>query len=208
MSVITYSFILKPKRYLVSLLAIVCILVACHLVLGYINYNIVEVPWLLTQLFHLDEENNIPTWFSSFLLLNVTFFLFLKFQSTSVFKTHWLLVSLGFLILSLDEVAGLHETFNTAIDISWVYPAAALLFVIGLFFVPFALSLSKFLFSGFLLSALVFFGGAIGVELVSEDMDEETFAYIVATAIEEGMEMIGACMFMFMSQNTLKDSAA
>jgi len=36
-----------------------------------------------------------------------------------------------------------------------------------------------------LLSAIVFFGDAIGVELLSEDMDEEAFAYIVATAVEE-----------------------
>jgi len=46
------------------------------------------------------------------------------------------------------------------------------------------------------------------VELLSEDMDEEAFAYIVATAVEEGMEMIGACTFLFMSQKALKDSAA
>ena len=76
------------------------------------------------------------------------------------------------------------------------------------FFTPFALSQPKFLFSVFLLSAIVFFGDAIGVELLSEDMDEEAFAYIVATAVEEGMEMIGACTFLFMSQKALKDSAA
>jgi len=40
-------------------------------------------------------------------------------------------------------------------------------------------------------------------------MDEEAFAYVVATAIEEGMEkMIGARTFLFMSQEALKDSAA
>lgn len=83
-----------------------------------------------------------------------------------------------------------------------------MLFFIGLFFISFALSLPKFLFSSFLLSAMVFFGDAIGVELPSEDMDEEAFAYVVATAIEEGMEMIGARTFLFMSQEALKDSAA
>ncbi|MEJ6514797.1 MAG: hypothetical protein ACKVKL_04490 [Pseudomonadales bacterium] len=82
--------------------------------------------------------------------------------------------------MSLDEVAGLHETLNAGIDMSWVYPAAA----------------------------MVFFCDAIGVELPSEDMDEEAFAYVVATAIEEGMEMIGARTFLFMSQEALKDSAA
>ncbi len=110
--------------------------------------------------------------------------------------------------MSLDEFAGLHETLNTAIDMSWVYQAAALLFFIGLFFISFALSLPKFLFSSFLLSAMVFFGDAIGVELPSEDMGEEAFAYVVATAIEEVMEMIGAYTFLFMSQEALKDSAA
>ena len=81
--------------------------------------------------------------------------------------------------MSLDEVAGLHETLNTAIDMSWVYPAAAM-----------------------------FFWRRDWVKLPSEDMDEEAFAYVVATAIEEGMEMIGARTFLFMSQEALKDSAA
>ena len=55
---------------------------------------------------------------------------------------------------------------------------------------------------------MVFFGDAIGVELPSEDIDEEAFAYVVATAIEEVMEMFGAYTFLFMSQEALKDSAA
>ena len=76
-------------------------------------------------------------------------------------------------------MAGLHETLNTGIDMSWVYPAAAM-----------------------------FFLRRDWVELASEDMDEDAFAYVVATAIEEGMEMIGARTFLFMSQEALKDSAA
>lgn len=118
--------------------------------LGYIHYKVEEVPWLLMLLFHLGEEDNISARFSSFLLLNVSFFLFLKFQIAQLFKNHWLLVSLGFLLLSLDEVAGLRETLNTAIDLNCVYPASVLLFVIYFFSFPLCCLCPSFIF-GFLI---------------------------------------------------------
>ena len=118
--------------------------------LGYIHYKVEEVPWLLMPLFHLDEEDNISARFSSFLLLNVSFFLFLKFQIAQLFKNHWLLVSLGFLLLSLDEVAGLRETLNTPIDLNCVYPASVLLFVIYFFSFPLCCLCPSFIF-GFLI---------------------------------------------------------
>jgi len=46
------------------------------------------------------------------------------------------------------------------------------------------------------------------VELLVEDVGEETLAYFVETALGEGMEMIGACMFLFMGEKDLKDSTA
>ena len=46
------------------------------------------------------------------------------------------------------------------------------------------------------------------MELLVEDVGEETLAYFDKTAIEEGMEMIGACMFLFIGEKDLKDSTA
>jgi hypothetical protein len=46
--------------------------VALHLALYTWRYQVSELTWLVLQLFGLEEENNLPTWFASFLLLNNT----------------------------------------------------------------------------------------------------------------------------------------
>ncbi|HIG44597.1 MAG: hypothetical protein ABGY96_12080 [bacterium] len=185
------------RKYCLVLLAIVIGLITVHCSFNYYNHVFEEVPWLIQQLFDLDEENNIPTWFSGFLLLNNAFFLFLIAKAKQgQYVVHWKLLALGFLILSLDEVAGLHESFNTATDINWAIPGAVLVSVVGLIFVPFLLSLERRLAGLFVLAGTLYISGAIGVELLSEDMDEDEMAYGFATAVEEGMEMLGALMFL------------
>ena len=77
--------------------------------------------------------------------------------------------------------------------------------VVGLAFVPFLLSLQRRVAVLFMLSGLLYVSGAIGVELLSEDMDEESFAYGLATALEEGLEMMGALMFLSVSLGEMKD---
>jgi hypothetical protein len=44
-------------------------LITVHVVLTVIHYEISELPWLVRELFDVDEEESIPTWFSSAILL-------------------------------------------------------------------------------------------------------------------------------------------
>ena len=108
-----YSLTVNSQTYPLVLLASAVCLVSIHLGLYVYNYRVEELEWLLLQLFDLDEENNLPTWFSSFLLLNNAFFLALvaRLESTQD-KLQWTLMSIGFFILSVDEVAGLHESIR------------------------------------------------------------------------------------------------
>lgn len=48
----------------------------------------------------------------------------------------------------------------------------------------------------FILSGVVFVSGAIIIELLSEDMDSDSLAYMLAVAVEEGLEMLGAWLFL------------
>ena len=192
-----FQLSIPVRKYCLVLLAIVIGLITVHSFFNYYNHAIEEVPWLIQQLFDLDEENNIPTWFSGFLLLNNAFFLFLIASARQgKYVVHWNMLALGFLILSIDEVAGLHESFNTATDVNWAIPGAVLVSVVGLMFIPFLLSLERRLAVLFVVSGTLYISGAIGVELLSEDMDEDEMAYGFATAVEEGMEMLGALMFL------------
>ena len=198
-------FHISVDAYCKFLLIFCLLFVSAHLGLNYYNHRIEETEWLLHQLFELDEENNLPTWFSSFLLLNNAFVLYAVGENCiDKFKSHWKLLSLGFLILSIDEVAGIHETFNTAVEFNWAVLGGLIVGVVGIIYIPFLLALDRALALKFVISGCIFVGGAIGVELLSEDMDEDTIMYGFATAVEEGMEMIGALMFLYVNLNEHK----
>lgn len=197
MSSPSYVLHINVKAYTRLVLATALLLVSIHTGLYLYNYQIGELEWLLLQLFDLDEENNLPTWFSSFLLLNNAFFLALMARSEQVQdKVQWSLMSAGFLILAIDEVAGIHETFNSSIEMNWAIPGAILVAVVGVAFIPFLLRLRRALAGFFILSGIVFVSGAIIVELLSEDMDSDSLAYMMAVAVEEGLEMFGAWLFL------------
>lgn len=184
------------RPYLILLACLVVVFITVHLGLNIYNYEVEEVPWLLLQLFELDEENNLPTWFSSFLLLNNAVVLFVASTQAKQHQTQWLILAIGFLLLSVDEVAGLHETFHTAIDTNWTIYAAILVGIIGLALIPFLLALPRQIAILFVLSGTLYLSGALLVEWLSRDMDEESLRYAIAVALEEGLEMVGALCFL------------
>jgi hypothetical protein len=195
---------LPIQRYLVVLAVLAVALVLIHLVLNSYNYEVEEVPWLLLQLFELDEENNLPTWFSSFLLLNNAALLSLAAAHATRHKIQWSILAAGFLLLSIDEVAGLHETFHSAIDTNWTIYAGILVLVVGAAFVPFLLALPRRTAIWFMISGATFVSGALVVEYLSRDMEEESLHYALAVALEEGLEMAGALLFLGVNLNRLQ----
>jgi hypothetical protein len=195
-----------PTRgYPLTLLCIGACLVAIHLLLASYHQLVEELPWLLRQLFDLDEENNLPTWFSSFLLLNdaIVMYLFCVSRQQGQYL-HWVILASGFLLLSVDEVAGLHETFNTAIEINWAIPGAVLVTLTGLYFLPFLARIDRRLAMHYVASGAIYVSGAVVVELLSADMDEDSLAYSFATALEEGLEMLGAWYFLAVNLAALR----
>ncbi len=193
--------------YLTQLLVVAIFFVLVHVGLNAYHYEVEELPWLLLQLFELDEENNLPTWFSSFLLLNNAAVLLVATAQARQHQIQWGILSFGFLVLAIDEVAGMHETFHTAIDTNWTIYAALLVGIVGLFFVPFLLALPRRLAVWFMVSGMIYLGGALVVEWLSRDMDEDTTAYALAVAVEEGMEMAGAWLFLLINLYRLRDEA-
>lgn len=192
-----FHLTIPVSQYTRVLLIVTLVLVSVHLGLYYYNYEVEELPWLLLQLFDLDEENNLPTWFSGFLLLNCATFLFIYSKSALLQKKqYWGFMAAGFLLLAIDEVAGLHETFNSSTEINWALPGAILVLLVALALVPFLLSLRRGLALRMIFSGFIYISGAIIVELLSEDMDSESLNYMLAVALEEGLEMMGALLFL------------
>jgi len=204
-------------RFLAGLIAA---LVAAHVVVAYVHFHVVELDWLWRSLFDLDEEESFGTWFSTGQLALASLIVMLHAHrlthssngaSANGGHLHWWVLGIGFLVLSADEVAGMHESFNTATDISWTIPAALLVTVVGLLFIPFLLRLDARTRVLFALSGTIYLGGAIGVEYLTEPLLEDdmldTFFYFLTTALEEGMEMFGVALFIYALLRHMRDQA-
>ena len=179
-------------------------LLTVHSSLQIWHYEWHEVPWPLRQLFDVDEEDSIPTWYSASALLLASVLLFLisqrKRADRDPWVRYWYGLSLAFAALSLDEIAGFHETLNDMVDYSWAIPGGIVAIIFGLMYLRFLWHLpaqTRWLFA---VSGCVFLGGAVGVEMSTDWYDDQgllnTLAYNLWTAVEEGMEMGSIVLFI------------
>ena len=175
------------------------VLLAMHLVLYLIHFLVDEVPWYLLQLFDVNEEHNLPTWFSGFNLGVTTLFLWLisreKRRLEDDQARRWFVLFLGFFYLFVDEIAGLHETVNSIFEPSWAWGGLLIVLLFGMYFIPFLRSLPRQTLVQFVVAGTVFVGGAVIMELVGEPLDGDSLSYAISTLVEEGMEMFGVILF-------------
>ncbi len=191
-------------------------LVEIHIALNIIHYQLHELPWLIRQIFDVDEEDSFPTWYSASALLLTSGCLWVKARSSGRKQDslvwHWYGLAIGFLLLSVDEIAGVHETFNSVIEISWAIPGGILALFLAGVYLMFLLQIERRLAVQFILGGALFVGGAVGVELLTEpylENDElNTLPYNLWTAVEEGMEMGGVLVFLRALLYSMKGDAS
>jgi hypothetical protein len=185
-------------------LIVALVLLACHAALAIYHYRIQELHWLLRQLFDVDQENNLPTWYSEFLLLTTCALLWLcgrkKRTDGAPWSGHWYALAVGFLLMSVDEVAGVHESINSVIEPTWAIPGAIMASLIGLAFVPFLLHLPRRTALLFGLAGGIYLAGAVGIEIIGNAMVgqrlKDTLQYNFTTLAEESLEMLGLILFI------------
>jgi hypothetical protein len=177
---------------------------------GHDAYGLV---WLL----YVDTEKNIPTGFSTLLLLFATLLLVVialfKRKQNDRFRLHWATLSFGFLVMAADEAWSFHERLikplrgvlgdgNLGVFYNaWVIPGIALVLVLALFFSRFLSHLPAKMKLTFLMAATLYIGGAIGVELIGGRFDElhgtGNLAYSMIVTVEEALEMVGVITFIW-----------
>ncbi len=191
---------LSPVTLPTLLYSLALALAAVHIAMFTFYYRVGDTPWLLEGLFDLDREDAIPTWFSSTVLLLASGLLLavarVAYRTADRLAGYWLGLAAGFLVLSMDEVAGFHETFNSATDTPWTLAGAALVVIIGLGYSRFLIRLPAHLRWRLLLAGTLFVGGAIGVERGADYYVDvygtDNLGYNLLTALEETLEMLGA----------------
>ena len=175
----------------------------------------------LVRFFDVDQEMNLPTWYSSMTLLFSAVLLALiaaAEQSQARPTRPWFGLSCIFAALSMDEAGSFHEIFiapaRTLLGVdgflyfAWVVPAAILVLLVAALYLKWFLALPARTKNLVLISAGVFLGGAIGTETVGGMLtsrgQENTPLYIAVATLEETFEMAGVLCWIY----TLLDYAA
>ena len=169
----------------------------------------------LVQLFDVCDETNLPTAFSSLLLLSAAGVLgvvtWRAFQSQRGDAILWLGMALAFVFLSFDEAAGLHERWSFFLRHTlgadglllnaWVIPYALLVGIAGLVYLRFILRLPADTRWRFIFAGSVFVSAALGLEIVESLYEtavegELDARYAAICGAEEIMEMSGVALFI------------
>ena len=107
----------KEKYTLKLLYGIAIGLIAFHTLYSYMGGA--QISYQIYRLFHLGYEGNIPTWFSSVILLlagiQALAIAFCRKTSEKRYAV-WLLMGILLIFMSCDEVAQIHEMLGTVIN--------------------------------------------------------------------------------------------
>ena len=209
------SIRLNHKKIMIILIIVNSVLVLFSLIGQYSTYylNDGHLHGFVPQ-FNLDREMNIPTWVSAFMMLFIAFLLSTISSYTKnkkdQFSLHWKILAIAFVILSLDEVAALHEMTVESLRIlfkakgffyfAWVILAIQIIIILALVFLRLILCLQSKIRFLFMLSATLYIGGGVGMEMVcgryTELHGSTNFTYALLANVEESLEMAALVIFI------------
>lgn len=171
--------------------------------------------WFVIPIFDFGVEANIPTWYSSSMLLFCSILLAIisdKKATADRYTIHWRVLAIIFLFLSMDEACGFHEMtakpLRAALNArgilyhTWVIPGAAFVLFFVLAYLRFLANLPAKIRRGFIIAGTLYVGGALCLELIEGNyMDfygKQDMTYIAIMTIEEFLEMLGIIVFIHM----------
>ncbi|MCB0034443.1 MAG: hypothetical protein KDE51_10510 [Anaerolineales bacterium] len=214
-----FEFNLNPRKISLALGLVALYLATQSLINEYILENVLgnargEISSALLDLFSVNAEETIPTWYATLLLFTAAGLLFLiaalKKKKEQPYARHWFGLAAIFLYLSMDEGAVIHEIASDVIEarfetsgyltFPWVALFVPLVIVFALVYLRFLFHLpanTRYLFTA---AGLLYVGGAAGIEVISANVYGEsgiTFTYLAIATVEELCEMLGVVVFIY-----------
>jgi hypothetical protein len=125
---------------------------------------------------------------------------------------YWSILTFGFLYLAVDEAVSIHELANSPLrsvisngepsilHYAWVIPAAVAIVLFGLLFAGFLRRLPFKTRTAFVIAAIMYVGGGLGVELLEGrygDWQPDSVALNALVVLEETLEMFGVIVFIW-----------
>lgn len=209
---------IRPKK-IVGLIVVISIMLVILSISGLLIKFLMGYPTAkgFVPLFNLDGEANVPTHFSALLmfcnaLLCMVISILRKKQGKPEDMKWWFILSLCFLYMSFDEISQIHEllippirnmlgdTYLGIFHNAWVIPFIIIVFLMGALMFKFFFSLPKNIRLSFLFAAIIYIGGAIGIEMIggsfAKGNGQENLMYNWIVTIEEVLELIGLTWFL------------
>ncbi len=203
--------VFKPGQVARFLIIVVVLLVLAHIVGRVCVFSGHKYVFGLVQLFDLDSEGNIPTFYSAVTLLFSACLFFLIAKNAQSYSAHWSGLGVIFSYLALDEAAEIHEMITEPLRnllhtsgllySAWIIPYALLGLLVAFAYLKFLFYLPSRTRNLLILSGIIFVSGAAGFEalgeLLSQADQEGTFLYAAFVTIEETLEMIGVVLLIY-----------
>ncbi len=176
-----------------------------------IIYFIVDDPkkFDFVRMFDFDMERNVPTLFSSIILMisALLFYLLSKIPHEIKQGNRWAWLGLSgvFAFLSFDESVKIHEKLGdfteNYVDATgilyypWFISYGILVLILGAIYFRFFWRMERKVFFSFMLAAVIFLTGAIGFDILgaveASAHSTNTILYSTFYTIEESLEMFG-----------------
>lgn len=198
-----------PRRVARGLSAGLVLLLAGHLFrYYYLNFTSHPFAYRLVDKFNFNAEQTLPAWYASALLLaagGIAVAIHLRLPRPHPDAWRWLLAGVLLAAMSADETVSLHEMVGSVLKervatsglfyFSWVLVAIPLLVVATATFLPLLRRLPLRTRTGLITAAALYFGGAVGTEmiggLIAERIGFQTAAFFAVSTVEETLETAG-----------------
>ena len=207
--------IVVPRNFFIA----TCLLAACLWLISvaqdicFYGFQCADLQKII-GLLDVEAEVSIYTWYSVCLLFLTGFMAFRHADLVGKGDRHfrqWVGIGLLFVYLSADESLSIHEKFarigamvvepSGFFRFAWVIPATVLVVIVTIALISLIADLPKRERFWAIASGAVFFGGAVGMEMVDAKISSmsspHTIAYQAVNSLEEAMEVIGVLIFLW-----------
>lgn len=212
------TLMVSSKTVLTGLLGVLGVLMVLHVIFRIIlRPRLPNTPlWFnLTNVFNIGSEANVPTLWTTLLLLVAAALFFVIGKDVArqalPFARHWLSLAGIFLLMAVDETAQIHDgivgvawqqRFGAGEGIlfyAWYIPIAPLVLAVGIAYLRFFFDLPPVFRRVFGLAAGLYLGGALGFELVESVIAHSGRTGLIGYSqlIEESLELAGLSVLIY-----------
>jgi len=215
---------IDARKTAVTLLIIAIALICMHVGGMISRYAIGHGRLLgLIDTFNVNVENNVPTFFSAFLLVSCAAVLWVVARQPNLTPRdarYWGWLGFIFFFLALDEDAAIHELWigpirhflplDGPLYFAWVIPYGIAILFVGVLYMRFVFRLPEPTRRLTITAGCLYLAGAFAFEMIggwylSEIAGYMDFPYMMIVAGEEFLEMCGSILFLYTLLDFLSD---